>query len=135
MHDSLIRLHPDQLQRLALVHVHSGVDVSDNGDLTSAPLSPNLADWADITGYTEWRSQSRPAVSVGWDWIGALPSGALKVLRASIRTNVMLIDDDGADLGRSVTLTKCEAWLQNWIWQPQVLAAVGYSLPMTLRAP
>jgi hypothetical protein len=128
-------MHENDLRSLELSHLDSKVDDSDVGEETSAPLNARLADWANISGYTEWKSLSKPAISLGWDWVGALPSGVLEVLPSSLRTNLMLIDEDGSDLGASATGHRLEAWLHGLAWQPIVLTTVGYQPPLAAAPP
>lgn len=78
----------------------------------------------DITGYTEWLSDSAPAVSVGWDWsLGG--SVQLNALPISIRTNLLLVDASGRELGFSGTTHALFEWLSTWDWQSVVLSHVG----------
>ena len=58
------------------------------------------AQLSEILGYTEWVSTETPAITIGWDWRLSASKGAASCLRfGEVRSNVMLMDDQGRDLG------------------------------------
>src|ERR1700692_1775812 len=59
---------------------------------------------ASIFGYTEWASQTTPALSLGWDWRIATTAGRVRYEReGEVRSNVMLVDTRPRDLARADT--------------------------------
>mgnify|MGYP006259950475 CR=1 FL=1 len=64
-----------------------------------------------------------PQVSVGWDWTLTGP-GELTLDRHSIRTNVMLVDDQGVDCGQQLTVEAVVRAIGCCDWQPVVLDAL-----------
>ncbi|HEX6706156.1 MAG TPA: DUF4902 domain-containing protein [Albitalea sp.] len=90
--DGYIRVSLDELLSLPIIHLMSGIDADEHlpteacGRLTT------------ICGYTEWVSETQPAITIGWDW--CLAPDAYTGRRRRIgapRTNVLLTDDSGAD--------------------------------------
>lgn len=124
--DFYVRLHEAALSRMAWIHLESGVDLLDERDdspcdrlLEGARLS------GAIRGYTEWVSESLPLISFGWDWSMTL-SGTLQLNRHSIRTNVMLLDECGRDLGRSASVAGVVRLIDQRQWQEAVLSAMHH---------
>ena len=55
---------------------------------------------AAICGYTEWVSDTAPAISIGWDWQLDLRHGQVRCRRAGEpRSNIMLVNSRLQDLG------------------------------------
>ncbi len=121
--DYYLRLQPEALTHLSLRHLESHVDL----ELTRPPR-PQEREGAwlteDIGGYTEWVDADGAGYSLGWDWYVQAPAGGLAVRQHSIRTNIMLVDCVGGDLGRAQTEQVLLDWLQRWDWKEQVLAAL-----------
>lgn len=86
----LIRITYEALNSTSLVHLLSGVD-ADEGVKACGRLT-------ELTGFTEWVSQSVPVISIGWDWrivyLGEMP---LYERLGLPRTNVLILDDSGRD--------------------------------------
>lgn len=64
-----------------------------------------------------------PRLSIGWDWLAE--SSYLVMVTGSVRTNLMLTDEQGQDLGQAATVTEVERWLKRWGWQRPVLSVVA----------
>jgi hypothetical protein len=120
--DCYVRLHEAALQCMPLQHLQSGLDSNDERENTARAFGAASVPSA-ICGYTEWISDSTPAVSVGWDWSVTAP-GELTLNRHSIRTNVMLVDEHGTDRGREATIEATIRIIDQRPWQQAVLAAV-----------
>jgi hypothetical protein len=77
-------------------------------------------------GYTEWVSTEKPAITIGWDWRLSASKGAASCLRfGEVRSNVMLMDDQGRDLGPQRSAELLGAELDGINWSDQVLQAVS----------
>jgi Domain of unknown function (DUF4902) len=128
--DSRVRLHEAALRSLGLRHLQSGLDVFEERE--SASLTVEAASvMTAISGYTEWGSDTVPAVSLGWDWL-VDSSGMLTLRRHSIRTNVMLVDAQGVDRGHQMTVASLVTMLSSgdpWPWQQPVLSALAAASP------
>jgi len=131
--DCYVRLLCTALERVNLHHLESGLDFPDLLLSARARALEGAIALLPVQGYTEWTaSATLGTVSVGWDW--TLDStGELRLNPHSVRTNVMLIADDGSDRGRSATREAIWRLIARHRWQPVVLEAVG--LPTPGRAP
>ncbi len=118
--DGYIRLHRGALDQIRLVHLVSGLDEEEcRGGAAGAVHSA-------IRGYTEWSSASTPAVSVGWDWhIDTLARPVSAACRDAPRSNVMLVDEQGRDVGPDHTARCLRQLVEALDWKPVVLDAIG----------
>ena len=114
----VIRVPASQLAHLRLDHLQSGVDAP--GDGFSMPAALPGVPW-EATGYTEWVGATDPGISVGWDWVVTTDSGLLTLSPGSIRTNLMVTDERGLDLGEKATSLHLSRYLASWAWQAAVL--------------
>lgn len=121
--DYYLRLQPEQLMQLGLRHLESHADME-----AATPSLPTGHEGAwlveEIGGYTEWVDAAGAGYSLGWDWYVQAPSGRLGIRPHSIRTNIMLVNPAGADLGRALTEQGLMDWLQRWDWTVPVLEAL-----------
>lgn len=87
-----------------------------------------------LCGCTEWLTESDPPISLGWDW-ELRPSGQMWLNRHSIRSSLMLIDDEGADLGLALSVAAVMRRIEALDWQAAVLSALQKppSLPPSTR--
>ncbi len=118
--DYYVRLSAAALLSLPLAHVESAVDSDDGAPLCqgeSASLLPC------IRGYTEWVGLTQSQVSIGWDWT-LTGAGELTLDRHSIRTNVMLVDEQGTDCGQQLTVEAVIRAIARCDWQAVVLGAL-----------
>ncbi|UXH77463.1 DUF4902 domain-containing protein [Roseateles amylovorans] len=122
--DFYVRLHEAALSRMAWVHLESGLDLLDEqDDRPCNRLVEGAQLGSEIRGYTEWISESLPVVSFGWDWSMTL-TGTLQLNRHSIRTNLMLLDECGRDLGRLASVQGVMRLIDQREWQAAVLSAM-----------
>lgn len=117
--DGYIRLTHDALLGVSLAHLISGVD-----DECSETIGRGVG-VSPICGYTEWISTSSPVLSLGWDWqlVGACGEVRCAKLCAP-RSNVMLIDAHGHDLGAAETAGLLGRVVDALAWQPEVMADI-----------
>jgi Domain of unknown function (DUF4902) len=120
-HDGYIRVLPATFRELPLVHLISGLDEEpDPGPLTGG------AQLSAIVGYTEWVTVESPAITVGWDWQLSASRGAAACQRLNeVRSNVMLLDADGRDLGPQRSCELLGLAVDTMEWSEQVLSAIG----------
>jgi len=59
--DGYIRLTEKTLHAIPIRHLDSGVYRTDHRDHPATRPST-------LSGYTEWVSETSPAISIGWDW-------------------------------------------------------------------
>jgi hypothetical protein len=96
MFDVYIRVRPEALKGVRLSHLQSSVD-QEAGDAAAARGA------GAVTGFTEWIACADRTLSVGWDWTFDPVSGSLTADWQTLRTNIMLVGEDGRDLGRQQT--------------------------------
>lgn len=57
-------------------------------------------------GFTEWATSRSPALSTGWDWEFIENNGIASLKRIGLpRSNIMIVDLSGTDIGFDVTET------------------------------
>ena len=120
--DCYLRLRRAELEALRLEHLESSVDSSDVEG--AAALLEGASALMAIEGYTEWVSTEPVPHSIGWDWSLTMGHDLLDVKPHSIRTNIMLVRDDGTDAGQAQTEHAIIDFLAGWDWSGTVLAAV-----------
>lgn len=113
--DGYIRLSFRELQTVPLVHLVSGLD--DDAPVTGfSGAMPT-----DIAGYTEWVSLQEPAVTLGWDWqLRCSPAGISLQRTGEPRSNLMLHDASGTDIGYRQTTLQLEVFIAALNWQETV---------------
>ena len=116
--DGYIRLRLPHLSALQFVHLASERDSSFLAELQAKTVPARAA------GFCEWMSNSMPAVSVGWGWFIHNPSNRLLLAPEGVRSNVMLTDIYGYDLGPIVTSNLFGTWLTSYDWQKAVIIAL-----------
>lgn len=113
--DGYVRLTLEQLRTVVLRHLWSGLDPEDSPSLHTGAIETR------ITGYTEWVSETTPALSIGWDWQLQGASGHVHYLRVgSCRTNIMLVDTFHKDYGASKTSQVLQTIIDETDWQMAV---------------
>lgn len=128
--DYYLRIRLDQLSVLRFLHLSSDIDLFAEESAGSCQQE-GAARAQPICGFTEWLSEAQPAHSIGWDWVMAAPDGQLRVKDHTLRTNIMLIDGQGLDMGRQETEAALLKLVSNWGWPEQVLSSLQVaSLPM-----
>lgn len=107
--------------RLRFAHLVSNSDQ----DLLDELLDQALP--VRAVGFSEWKSDSIPEVSLGWDWLIAIQSNQFFLSPDAIRSNLMLIDTHGYDLGAPVTSNLLRVWLNTVLdWQKAVRIAIDF---------
>ena len=98
--DGYVRLTESAFRAIPLAHLLSELDA----DFSLPPSAASGASAASIVGYTEWASQTTPALSLGWDWRLATTAGQVRYEReGEVRSNIMLLDARHRDLGALAT--------------------------------
>jgi hypothetical protein len=107
-------------QQTGMAHLFSGIDE----DRPSAGGAG--ANFSAITGYTEWISNSAPAITVGWDWKLTGVQGTACFIHTGVPgSNLMFLDQHGHDLGSAQTRQLLVVWLGDFNWQPETLKALS----------
>ena len=116
MFDTYVRLPVADLAGIIPWHLQSGVDED--------PLETSDSE-NTLSGFTEWAAGTQRALSMGWDWTFDRESRRLTAHWNTLRTNVMVISEGGADLGGENTRT-CIADLMTTVgWESVTANALG----------
>lgn len=117
--DGYIRLRLSSLDALPFVHLFSESDDGFLAELQSQTVPARCA------GFSEWVSETIPPVSIGWGWFIHCDSERMMLAPDGVRSNVMLVDMHGYDLGMEKTARLFGAWLNAFEWQPVVSRALN----------
>jgi hypothetical protein len=112
--DGYIRLPLKQLLRLKFAPIISAPDKNILAELAADGQA------AAEAGYTEWITQTDPCISVGWDWYRDKSTQRVLFAGNDVRSNVMLVDTRGRDLGMHLTAVLMSAWLTTFNWQETI---------------
>jgi hypothetical protein len=119
--DGYVRFAPARLRAIGFVHCLSGLD-PDPLDEFSAGAG---ATTAVIAGFTEWASATRPALSLGWDWVAEVLGSRLRYCRSGEpRSNILLLNPQQRDLGYEQNLIALGLAVDELHWQDTVAAYV-----------
>jgi hypothetical protein len=117
--DGRVRISLDELLVAPISHLITVVDAEPD----EAP--PRCGSVTTLSGYTEWGVLSQPGISIGWDWLweGTTPVGAGWVRAGLPRTNLLLVDERGADLDWTRSLQVLATVVDAIPWRERLLAA------------
>jgi hypothetical protein len=111
--DGYIRLSLANVSAMPFLHLFSEV----NDDLLEELQLQLQAVPARLAGFSEWKSNTSPAISIGWGWFIHSRTNRVCLAPDGVRSNVMLIDALGYDLGALKTSNLFCSWLSNFEWQ------------------
>jgi hypothetical protein len=116
--DGYIRLPLASLNTLSFVHLFSESDEEFLQELKAQTVSACLA------GFSEWKSDASPTISLSWGWFIHCQSKRMMLAPDGVRSNVMLINEQGYDLGPMKTSNLFWTWLNEFAWQDTVSMAL-----------
>ncbi len=115
--DGYMRLTLSAFRALALRHLFSALDEDPHASAHHA----TGASIASIFGFTEWVSDTTPAVSLGWDWrINTSGRRPRYVRDGEVRSNLMLIEPGLGDLGDVATSATLCAAVDALAWDTEI---------------
>lgn len=80
-------------------------------------------------GFTEWATLKTPALSTGWDWEFVEQNGFVSLKRIGLpRSNIMIVDVSGTDIGFDVTETLIERKIDTLFWEQFIYAQINATL-------
>jgi hypothetical protein len=122
-HDRLLRMQEGALFAIVLEHVCTVQDLS---------VLDHTVPWhrgARSAGITEWQADhAGRIVSIGWDWVRLQDGALVAATSVAPRSNILLVDRVGYDLGRDESDAALWRWIHTLHWQPQAAQAV-FDLP------
>ncbi|CAI3158545.1 hypothetical protein MWMV8_MWMV8_02300 [Acinetobacter calcoaceticus] len=113
--DGFIRMNENQLMNYPLQHLISTVE------------STQIEDSQILYyGFTEWATSLTPALSTGWDWEFVEQNGIASLKRIGLpRSNIMIVDLSGTDIGCDVTETLIEKKIDSLFWEQFIYAQIN----------
>lgn len=108
--DGYVRLPADEIDTLRLHHLYTVRDPT---------LEHRLGGLALCAGATEWLATMRSrcdSISLGWDWRRHPLTRCIALLGQDIRSNLMLTDTKGRDLGYLPTAEILRQFIQRQDW-------------------
>jgi hypothetical protein len=114
--DGYIRLTVESVKATVYVHLLSGLDEAGVKPEGEGAVS------SEISGYSEWVSQTVPVITLGWDWFLDCGGGAQNLRRVGTpSSNVMVIDSDKNDIGYQATMELLCSVVDSMAWQLTVI--------------
>ncbi|KIE84696.1 hypothetical protein SD67_15340 [Acinetobacter pittii] len=87
-------------------------------------------------GFTEWVTSLTPALSTGWDWEFIEYNGITSIKRIGLpRSNIMIVDVSGTDIGFEVTETLIEKKIDTLFWEQFIYAQINTTQTMAKLTP
>lgn len=118
--DGYIRLGFSRLESVNLVHLISGLEEESPGNTACGATS------TAIIGYTEWISNTVPAITLGWDWQMETSGNPVSLRRISEpRSNIML-KTGNRDMGPARTAALLEIYIDGLGWEDDVLKYIDH---------
>ncbi|WP_213957598.1 DUF4902 domain-containing protein [Variovorax sp. dw_954] len=118
--DGLLRLRPQDLGRMTLTHLISGIDEAEEGAATT-----RCGAGTSLSGYTEWVSAQEPGLTLGWDWQLETRQASLQVVRQGLpRTNVLVVRAEHDPLPWDESLEVLANFIDTFDWNTQAFDAV-----------
>ncbi|MGE8600200.1 MAG: DUF4902 domain-containing protein [Acinetobacter calcoaceticus] len=123
--DGFIRMNENQLMNYPLQHLISTVE------------STQIEDSQILYyGFTEWATSLTPALSTGWDWEFVEQDGIASLKRIGLpRSNIMIVDVSGTDIGFDVTETLIEKKIDTLFWEQFIYAQINTTQTKTKLSP
>lgn len=123
--DGFIRMNENQLMNYPLQHLISTVE------------STQIEDSQILYyGFTEWATSLTPALSTGWDWEFVEQDGIASLKRIGLpRSNIMIVDVSGTDIGFNVTETLIEKKIDTLFWEQFIYAQINTTQTKTILSP
>lgn len=118
--DFYVRSDEWHFQRMLLRHVQSELELTNevNPSRESEGASASV-----LCGCSEWVTESDPPITAGWDW-AVTASGDVLLNRHSVRTNLILVDENGNDFGHVVSIGAVVCRIEQLPWQHSALSAL-----------
>ena len=122
--DGYLRLSVPALRALSFRHLFSDVDPDLLGELKRLGIATACA------GCSEWVATERRSVSLGWSWYVDAKTGQMLIAPEDVRSNLMLTDAGGYDLGPARSASCLRSLLPLLDWKTEVAAALADVLPV-----
>lgn len=110
--DGLISISIQQFKSIRFMHLISNITLNES---EFSPYYDNC--YSRINGYTEWISDTKPIISLGWDWTTLIKKkGLVYIMQDHPYCNIQLVDKSHQNLPEieSHKLLKAHIDLLNW---------------------
>jgi len=109
--DGYIRLTEKTLDIIPMRHLDSGLFVSDQVHGLKVDVV------SELTGYTEWSSQTSPSISIGWDWkLNCFKESRTYEIVGAPFSNLLLQDEFSNDLTVGENLKRISKIINKLDW-------------------
>ncbi|MBJ9424314.1 DUF4902 domain-containing protein [Acinetobacter seifertii] len=123
--DGFIRMNENQLMNHPLRHILSIVE--------SIQIEDSQIFYY---GFTEWATLKTPALSTGWDWVFIEQNGSASLKRIGLpRSNIMIVDVSGTDIGFDVSGSLIEKKIDSLFWEQFIYAQINTRLTKSKLSP
>ncbi|GAA3928407.1 DUF4902 domain-containing protein [Litoribacillus peritrichatus] len=113
--DGYIRVTQSVLKTIALKHLDSGI----YDDPVAIHHNQNIT--CEVTGYTEWISETIPLLSIGWDWkLDYKKQSLAYVMTGNPYSNVIVQDNNFSDLDQYDSLNFLSDLINKIEWSSQI---------------
>ncbi len=116
--DGYIRLSFSIFSSLSFVHLFTDRDLTLLDELIAQAIP------AESAGFSECISTTSPSISLGWAWYRHRDSNCLLLAPENVRSNVMIVDMHGYDVGTHATSKLISQWLTCCDWPAMVRLAL-----------
>ncbi len=116
--DGYIRLSFSTFSSLPFVHLFTDRDLTLLEELVGQEIPAKSA------GFSECISSTTPSISLGWAWYQHRDSNCLLLAPEIVRSNVMIVDMHGYDVGSKTTSNLISEWLTCCDWPAMVRLAL-----------
>ncbi len=116
----LIHLTYQELTLIKFNHLLSGVDTE--------LISPedDCGRPTELSGFTEWTSETEPIITIGWDWSVKYKDGFMYLERVGQpRSNLMLVDDHKIMFQWIDNLDHLSRFVDSFLWSKTVQESVS----------
>ena len=118
--DGLLRLREQDLRKINLVHLISGID-----EEAAESDTPRCGGSTTLSGYTEWIASNEPNLTLGWDWQLDPAGDHSRVVRLGLpRTNVQLVSPGQDPLPWEQSLEVIASFIDTFDWNTPAFNAV-----------
>jgi hypothetical protein len=118
--DCYVRMTVEALTSLRLKHLMSAIDLDEPDQCQKG------TGLTQISGYTEWVSETTPTITLGWDWeLNTLQAHPFVGRAGAPRSNIMIVDYLQQDLKYIENSRLLETFIDQLQWQEEVSESVN----------
>ncbi len=109
-----LMINKAELYDLTLIHLFSDLHLE-------ASPQDHIDGPCNLTGYTEWVSETTPVISISWDWeVNYHLSKKMMSVSGLPFTNITLTHDGELPMTEDDSLNAIRDWIESFSWQETV---------------